>query len=71
MLALVAIIGPMIYSYGPNDTDLLATGARTQLGPSIRTDDVGRDLLARILSGARISLISPLLVMLIASTLAL
>jgi len=69
MLALVAIIGPMIYSYGPNDTDLLATGAGPSWAHPFGTDDVGRDLLARILSGARISLISPLLVMLIASTL--
>ena len=69
VLAAAAIFGPLIYPHGPNETDLLATSAGASWAHPFGTDEVGRDILARVLSGARISLLSPLFVMVISSVL--
>jgi peptide/nickel transport system permease protein len=68
--ALVAavLIGPLFYKVGINDVDFaqkLATPSRAHL---MGTDDLGRDLLARVLYGGRISLAVGLAAMLMAIT---
>jgi peptide/nickel transport system permease protein len=56
LLSLAVLLGPLVYKVGINDIDFM-----TRLkGPSpehpLGTDDLGRDLLARMLYGGRISL---------------
>ncbi|MCI0366313.1 MAG: ABC transporter permease, partial [Phycisphaerales bacterium] len=56
LLAVSAIIGPWLSPYAPEAVDLQAI----RYGPSsshwLGTDDLGRDLASRLLSGARVSL---------------
>jgi peptide/nickel transport system permease protein len=56
LLSLAVLLGPMVYKVGINDIDFTARlkgpGGTHPLG----TDDLGRDLLARMLYGGRISL---------------
>ena len=66
LIALAVLLGPLAWSVPINDIDF---GAKLQ-GPSwkhpLGTDDLGQDLLARILYGGRISLAVGLAAMLIA-----
>jgi peptide/nickel transport system permease protein len=63
----VAIAGPFLSAYDPNAQEL----ARRLEGPSLShplgLDELGRDILARILAGARISLLVGLVVVTISS----
>jgi peptide/nickel transport system permease protein len=56
LLSMVVLLGPLVYKVGINDIDFTAR----LKGPSgehpLGTDDLGRDLLARMLYGGRISL---------------
>jgi peptide/nickel transport system permease protein len=67
-LVLVVLFGPLFYKVGINDIDFQARLA----GPSWKhprgTDDLGRDILARVLYGGRISLAVGLAAMLMAIT---
>jgi peptide/nickel transport system permease protein len=76
LLVLVAIVGPIAYGRDPN---LLVDGGLSPegdpLGPSSRfplgTDSTGRDELARLLAGARVSLAASFLAIAIAAGLGL
>jgi peptide/nickel transport system permease protein len=60
ILALVvfaALLGPVLYPVSPIKPDYLATLAPPSSAHWFGTDDLGRDILARILAGARISLL--------------
>jgi peptide/nickel transport system permease protein len=68
LMALVVLLGPLFYKVGINDIDFkqrLATPSGDHL---MGTDDLGRDLLARMLYGGRISLAVGLAAMLMAIT---
>lgn len=71
LLALVALFGPFLVSYDPNDMDVL----NRLKGPSaehwLGTDNLGRDLLSRIVHGAQISMSVGASVAVIASLLGL
>jgi peptide/nickel transport system permease protein len=55
-LVIAAIVGPIVLSRGPNDQDLsLALLVPTQQGTILGTDELGRDMLVRLLYGLRIS----------------
>jgi peptide/nickel transport system permease protein len=56
-LALVAVFAPQISPYDPYETDLLAILAPPSKAHLLGTDEVGRDLLTRIIYGSRISLL--------------
>ena len=56
ILSLVVLIGPMVYTVGINDIDFSARMKGPSLAHPAGTDDLGRDLLARMLYGGRISL---------------
>ncbi|MCH7345242.1 ABC transporter permease [Pelomonas sp. CA6] len=56
MLMLV-LLGPCLLAQGPNDIDLLAMNAAPGGAHWLGTDGVGRDVLARLLEGGRISLL--------------
>ncbi len=56
LIVLVVLIGPFLYPVGINEIDLKARLAAPSLAHPLGTDDLGRDLLARMLYGGRISL---------------
>jgi peptide/nickel transport system permease protein len=68
--ALVAavLIGPLFYKVGINDVDFSQKLATPSAAHPMGTDDLGRDLLARVLYGGRISLAVGLAAMLMAIT---
>ncbi len=56
LIIVAAAIGPILVGYGPNQPDFIATLAPPSAAHLFGTDDLGRDVLARILVGARVSL---------------
>jgi peptide/nickel transport system permease protein len=56
LLVLFVVVGPFAYKVGINDIDLKAGLASPSRAHLLGTDDLGRDLLARMLYGGRISL---------------
>jgi peptide/nickel transport system permease protein len=66
LLVLAVLIGPMFYKVGINDVDLQARLAEPSAKHWMGTDDLGRDLLARVLYGGRISLAVGMAAMLMA-----
>jgi peptide/nickel transport system permease protein len=66
VVVLAVILGPLVLPYGPYDQQadaLLGPGAHHLLG----TDQVGRDLLSRILAGTRVDLVITLIAVPIAA----
>lgn len=55
-LILVAVLAPWIAPYAPDGIDLAARRAPPSASHWFGTDDLGRDLLTRVLFGARVSL---------------
>ena len=68
LLLLVVLLGPLLYRVGINDIDFQARLAPPSWKHPLGTDDLGRDLLARVLYGGRISLAVGMAAMLIAIT---
>jgi len=56
LLVLAVLVGPLVYKVGINDIDFQARLAPPSWKHPLGTDDLGRDLLARVLYGGRISL---------------
>ena len=56
MIVLFIFIGPLIYRVNPNTTDLMKTESRPDIKSVMGTDATGRDILARLMSGGKISL---------------
>jgi peptide/nickel transport system permease protein len=67
-LVLAVLLGPMFYKVGINDIDFKARLAAPSAAHLMGTDDLGRDILARMLYGGRISLSVGLAAMLMAVT---
>jgi peptide/nickel transport system permease protein len=67
-LALAVLLGPLVYKVGINEIDFKARLAPPSATHWMGTDDLGRDLLARMLYGGRISLAVGLAAMLMALT---
>lgn len=67
-MVLAVLLGPLVYKVGINDVDFKARLAPPGGGHLFGTDDLGRDLLARMLYGGRISLAVGLAAMLMAIT---
>ena len=56
LVVLAALLGPVIWPYQPNEIDLDASLMPPSVSHPFGTDNHGRDVLARTLAGARISL---------------
>ena len=56
LLAMVALIGPVLYNADPNALDLARAAQPPGEGHPLGTDESGRDLLGRLLAGGRVSL---------------
>ena len=67
-LALAVLLGPLFYKVGINDIDFRSRLADPSSKHLMGTDDLGRDLLARMLYGGRISLAVGVAAMLMAIT---
>ncbi|MFF9344525.1 MULTISPECIES: ABC transporter permease [unclassified Streptomyces] len=62
LLVLVAVFAPLLAPYDPEALDLGASLAGTSGDHLLGTDQSGRDILSRLLHGARTGLLGPLLV---------
>lgn len=62
LLALVAVFAPLLAPESPNAVDVANVFAGPSAAHLLGTDDVGRDLLSRLIYGTRPSLAGPLLV---------
>ncbi|MEU6408036.1 ABC transporter permease [Microbispora sp. NPDC046933] len=69
ILILLALVGPFVTPYPPDQTDILAAGQGPSALHPLGTDSLGRDLLSRLLAGARPSLLFPAITVLISSVL--
>lgn len=67
-LVLAVLVGPLVYKVGINEIDFKARLAAPSAAHPLGTDDLGRDILARMLYGGRISLAVGLAAMLMAIT---
>jgi peptide/nickel transport system permease protein len=66
ILALGTLLGPLVYAHRINDIDFAVALHGPSLAHPLGTDDMGQDLLARILYGGRVSIAVGLTAMLIA-----
>ncbi|ACZ41618.1 binding-protein-dependent transport systems inner membrane component [Thermobaculum terrenum ATCC BAA-798] len=62
LIVLAALIGPFVYRVDPAATDFLAINSAPSLSHPLGTDNLGRDTLARLLQGLRVSLLVVLVV---------
>lgn len=67
-VVLVALAAPWLAPHDPNAVDPLNAYAPASAQHPLGTDDLGRDLLSRLIHGARTSLAGPLIVVLAAGT---
>ncbi|MHB1431439.1 MAG: ABC transporter permease [Streptosporangiaceae bacterium] len=68
LLVLAAIFAPLIAPYPPDTTNILAANAPASAAHLLGTDALGRDIASRLIYGARLSLLGPALIILIATT---
>jgi peptide/nickel transport system permease protein len=71
VLGLAAIAAPLVAPYDPNELDIPNRFASPSWDHLLGTDDLGRDLLSRIIYGARVSMVVSLSVIAIAMAVAL
>ena len=57
ILIIIAIFAPLLAPYDPDTTDLKAILAQPSSQHLLGTDEVGRDVLSRVIYGSRISLL--------------
>ncbi|MFG2819018.1 ABC transporter permease [Kitasatospora sp. NPDC048365] len=69
LFVLLAVLGPLIAPHDPNAVDPLGVNAGPSPAHPLGTDDTGRDLLSRLITGARASLAAPTVVILVSTTL--
>ncbi|MFG2971100.1 ABC transporter permease [Streptomyces sp. NPDC048288] len=67
LLALAAVLAPLIAPYDPAATDILAANSGPSPSHWLGADDLGRDVLSRLLYGARLSLLGPTLIIAVAT----
>ncbi|WP_055523905.1 ABC transporter permease [Streptomyces graminilatus] len=69
VVVLASVCAPLIAPYDPNAVDVMAVSQGRSAAHWLGTDDTGRDILSRLLYGARLSLLAPAAVVLIAGVL--
>ncbi|GAA3654464.1 ABC transporter permease [Nocardioides ginsengisoli] len=62
LATLIAVIGPLVTPYDPNLSDLVSAWIGPGAGHLLGLDVQGRDVLSRLLAGARSSMLGPLLI---------
>ncbi|MCY0930598.1 ABC transporter permease [Streptomyces sp. H27-H1] len=71
VLVLVAVLAPVLAPYDPEALDLAASLAGSSGDHLLGTDQSGRDILSRLIHGARTGLLGPLLVVAVSTLLGL
>ncbi|RXZ82032.1 ABC transporter permease [Paenibacillaceae bacterium] len=71
LLIILAVIGPLLTPYGPYDMKIVERLSAPGAGHLLGTDEFGRDLLTRLLHGARVSISVGLVVALLSSAIGL
>ncbi|MCK8465488.1 ABC transporter permease [Aliiroseovarius sp. S1339] len=66
LISLAVLLGPLIWSLDAAQIDIAAKNQRPNLAHPLGTDQLGRDLLAALLAGGRISLLVGLVAMVLA-----
>ncbi|MFE6488408.1 ABC transporter permease, partial [Streptomyces sp. NPDC057757] len=66
LVVLAAVCAPLLAPYAPDAVDPLAVSEPSSAAHWLGTDDTGRDILSRLLYGARPSLLAPALITVIA-----
>ena len=67
LIVAIAVLAPAIAPYDPNQVDILQANEGPSAQHLLGTDSLGRDLLSRLMWGARLSLIGPALIVVIAT----
>ncbi|MEO5662664.1 MAG: ABC transporter permease [Nocardioides sp.] len=67
-LVVLAILGPFLTPYPPAQTDILAASQGPSAQHLLGTDALGRDILSRLLAGARLSFAGPGLIVAVSTT---
>ncbi len=67
VIVAVALLAPWIAPHDPNQVDILAAHEGPSASHLLGTDALGRDLLSRLIWGARLSLLGPALIVVIAT----
>lgn len=67
--ALAAVFAPLLAPYDPDAVDFMAANAGPSAAHWLGTDALGRDLLSRVIYGARTALLAPLLVVVLSTAL--
>lgn len=70
LVALAAALAPLVAPYRPNAEDLLNINAGPSSSHLLGTDETGRDILSRLIWGARSSLLGPAIVVGVATLIA-
>ena len=68
LLVLAAALAPLIAPYPPDQTNILIANAPPSAAHLLGTDALGRDILSRLIYGARLSLLGPALIIILATT---
>lgn len=68
-IILLFIFAPMVTPYAPDEPNVLDRNQGPSLDHPFGTDDLGRDLMARVFTGGRVSLLIAFIVSLVATTL--
>lgn len=67
-LTLLAVFGPYLAPHSSTDLDILAAGSGPSAGHLLGTDALGRDILSRLMVGARLSFLGPAFIVAISAT---
>lgn len=69
LLVLLAIVGPYVAPYPPAETDVLSASQGPSSQHLLGTDSLGRDVLSRLMAGARLSFAGPFIIVFVSATL--
>lgn len=67
LLVALAVVGPSLAPHSATDVDILAAGQGPSAEHLLGTDSLGRDILSRLLSGARLSFLGPALIVIVSA----
>ena len=69
LLALMGVLGSLVAPYSPNAINVLDASQGISVHHVLGTDSLGRDIFSRVLAGARLSLLGPAIVTVLATCL--
>ncbi|NGN65629.1 ABC transporter permease [Streptomyces sp. A7024] len=69
LFVLLAALGPLLAPHDPNAVDPLNVNSASSSAHLLGTDDTGRDILSRVIVGARASLAAPAVIVAVSTTL--